>query len=379
MAKSSFIGDLVIPISSASGGEEGQLRYNDATGALQVHNGTAWITNGAASGEWFKKIAQSGSATVTQATTADDTLQIAAVGDLIIGQGAKSLIFENTQSEPDRCCSISGGYAYTSDYRKKDINDVDFTDTKSVHLRAGEHTLGVLGTEIYSGLNITADAGAVLVLKDGITLENCNINVPIITMVTGNNQVELKDFVSITCNAIHDISFLITEISESFNKPFTHIDIHCINYFNVVTDILGGITTIHAMNNKYSLEYMNGDNTRFNMHSGRLEIHGLHYRSALLNTFITASGWCQISLIDCKILSNIQQIYLGGSDYQTIKIALRNCLMDVGAAPYCINNASGQQQLLMSIGTYSNASNTGTALNCAVGAWQVDNDIQMFD
>jgi hypothetical protein len=376
MAKSSFIGDLVIPISSASGGEEGQLRYNDATGALQVHNGTEWITNGAASGEWFKKIAQSGSATVTQATTADDTLQIAAVGDLIIGQGAKSLIFENTQSEPTNCCSISGGYAYTSDYRKTDINDVDFTDTKSVHLRAGTHTLGASGTETYSGLNITADAGAVLVLKDGITLENCNINVPTLTQTTRINTINLYGNCIITADEIASCAFATLDVDSEgkITETTTNVTIHCGIWYNNAINMAGGFVCLHAMHDKGTLGF-DSTTSIFNVHYGVLEIHGLHCTNSYAN--IRIAGKAQITLTDCYFKSSSYTVLIQNSNANEIYLAFRNSLFATTAA-YCVYNpTANSNQYILNQGSISTRANYGT-YSYTGDAWNIQADVANF-
>lgn len=374
MAKSSFIGDLVIPTSSAVPGEAGQLRYNNIAGALQVHNGTEWITNGAASGEWFKKIAQSGSATVTQATTADDTLQIAAVGDLVIGQGAKSLIFENTQSEPTNCYSISSGYAYTSDYRKKDINDdVDFTEITNIHLRAGEHTLGVLGTEIYSGLNITADAGAVLVLKDGITLKNCNINVPTLTKTARINNINLYGNCIITADEIASCDFATLDVDSEGNitKTTTNVTIHCGIWYNSNINMAGGFVCLHAMHDKGTLGVYPTSST-FDVHYGVLEIHGLHCTNSYAD--IRIAGKAQITLTDCYFKSSNYTVQIQNSNANEIYLAFRNSLF-APAAGYCVyNTTASSNQHILNQGSFSTADNYGSY--SYTGTWIPQTNIQ---
>lgn len=374
MAKSSFIGDLVIPISSASGGEEGQLRYNDATGALQVHNGTEWITNGAASGEWFKTIKQG--TTSTSATQTDDTLQIAAVGDLVIGQGAKSLIFENTQSEPNHCCSISTGYSYTSDYRKRDINDVDFVEIKSVHLREGTHTLGVLGTEIYSGLNITADAGAVLVLKDGITLENCNINVPTLTKTARINNINLSGNCIITADEIARCAFATLDVDSEHNitKTTTNVTIHCGIWYNSNINMTGGFVCLHAMHDKGTLG-VDSTPSFFDVHYGVLEIHGLHCTNGYANIRIV--GAAQITLTDCYFKSSSYTVLIQNSNANEIYLAFRNCLFAPQAA-YCVyNTTANSNQYILNQGSISTRGNYGT-YSYTGDAWNIQANVVNF-
>ncbi len=374
MAKSSFIGDLVIPISSASGGEEGQLRYNDATGALQVHNGTEWITNGAASGEWFKTIKQG--TTSTSATQTDDTLQIAAVGDLVIGQGAKSLIFENTQSEPTNCYSISSGYSYMSDYRKQDIKDVDFTEITNIHLRAGTHTLGASGTETYSGLNITADAGAVLILKDGITLENCNINVPTLTKTARINNINLSGNCIITADEIASCDFATLDVDSEGNitKTTTNVTIHCGIWYNNYISMTGGFVCLHAMHDKGTLGVYPTSST-FDVHYGVLEIHGLHCTNSYANILI--AGEAQITLTDCYFKSSSYTVQIQNSNANEIYLAFRNSLL-APAAAFCVyNTTANSNQYILNQGSISTVGNYGT-YSYTGDAWNIQANVVNF-
>lgn len=383
MSKNSFIGDLVIPVNGdAIIGEAGQLRFNSTANALQYHNGTSWVDCGTTSGAWFKRITQSGSATSTTATTADDTLLIASVGDLVIAQGAKSLIFENTMSEPNHCQSISTGYTYTSDYRKTDINDVDFSTIKNIHLRAGTHTLGVLGTETYSGMKITADAGAELILTDGITLENCDINVPKITQarVTGSQTVNAVSFEGdcfINAGEITGCLFLIVDSDSSIESGRTavNVTIHCMIWRGNYINMTGGCVRLHAMHDRGTSGTSGMTNT-FELHYGILEIHGLHCTNGFARMLIADT--CQVSLVDCYFKNNDYIVTIAGAvDANILHFAFRNCLFATYAS-YCVYNpTANSNQYILNQGSISTKPNYGTYTYYG-DAWNVQANAEEF-
>ena len=238
------------------------------------------------------------------------------------------------------------------------------------------HILGVLGTESYSGLNITADAEAVLVLKDGIKLENCNINVPTLTTTATINNINLYGNCIITADEIASCDFATVDVNSigKITHTTTNVTIHCGIWYNSNINMKGGFVCLHAMHDKGTMGGYPTSST-FDVHYGVLEIHGLHCTNSYANILI--AGEAQITLTDCYFKSSNYTVQIQSSNANEIYLAFRNSLF-APAAAYCVyNTTANSNQYILNQGSISTVGNYGT-YSYTGDAWNIQANVANF-